>query len=373
MRILLSVILSALCCIQAMAQNQSESIYTFDEKGEIVANREFIDTHVERNNSEVMPYTLIGITTFEANSEKYELQVLNYKGWEDDGGDFRIIRLFHKGEQILEFIDEEAWIGNPLIKEKKTWIGGPSRDINSGGSHFSEFEESVSNHAKYTGHCLVYPLKDKATALLFNGFSWSSQVPLLTIIVIKDNKAKVVFNQSWGIELFKAEDKGFDLTLMANFPVYVNDDNTPDIWHPNFHRLYTTQDGSMKIEKSDLDWVEYVTKKYGKEPEDLTIYTEPDEAPMFPGGMEGLKTFISKNVRYPDYCRKNEIEGRVIVQFVINKDGSISDAEVVKSVDKFLDKEALRVISSMPTWKPGMKDGRDVRTRSTMPIIFRLP
>ena len=264
MKILLSIALCLLCHMQIMAQHQPENIYTFDNKGGIVANKKFIDTHAERNDSEVKPYTLIGITSFEANSEKYELQVLNYKGWEGDGGDFRIIRLFHKGNQILEFIDEEAWIGNPLVKEGKTWIGGPSRDINMGGSHFSGFEDSVSNHATYTGHCLIYPLKNKSTALLFDGFSWSSQVPLLTIILIKGNKAEVVFNQSWGIEIFKAEKEGFDLTLMADFPVYEDDDNIPDIWHPNFHRLYTTQDGGMKIEKSDLDWKEYVTKNNPK-------------------------------------------------------------------------------------------------------------
>lgn len=264
MKFLLSITLSALCYIQAVAQNLPENIYTFDEKGEIVVNNKFIDTHIERNDSTVKPYTLIGQTTFEANSEKYELHVLNYKGWEEDGGDFRIIRLFHKGNQIFEFIDEESWIGNPLIKDEKTWIGGPLRNINIGGRHFSQFEDSVSRHATYTGHCLIYPLKNESTVLLFDGFSWSSQVPLLTIILIKGNKAEVVFNQSWGIEIFKAKEAGFDLTLIANFPVYEDDDNIPDIWYPNFHRLYTTPDGSMKIEKSDLDWKEYVTKNNPK-------------------------------------------------------------------------------------------------------------
>ena len=91
---LTAIMLCVLCGIQAVAQNEPENIYTFDDKGEIVVNEKFIDTHVERNDSEVKPYTLIGQTTFEANSKRYELQVLNYKGWEDDGGDFRIIRLY---------------------------------------------------------------------------------------------------------------------------------------------------------------------------------------------------------------------------------------------------------------------------------------
>lgn len=270
MRILTTIILCALCAMQAVAQSEPKDIYTFDDKGEIVVNKKFIDTHVEREDSEVKPYELIGISTFEAHSKKYELQVLDYNGWKDEAGDFRIIRLFHNDKQILEFIDEEAWIGNPLIEDEKTWIGGASRDIYSGGAHFSEFEDSISKYATYTGHYLIYPLENKCTALLFNGFSWSSQVPLLTIILIKGDEAKVVFNQSWGIEIFKADDKGFDLTLMANYPEYVDEDNIPDIWYPDFHRLYTTP-GSMKFEKSDLDWVEYVTEKYGKAPEDSSI------------------------------------------------------------------------------------------------------
>ena len=71
--------------MQAVAQSEPKDIYTFDDKGEMVVNEKFIDTHVERDDSEVKPYTLIGLTTFEANSKKYELQVLNYKGWENDG------------------------------------------------------------------------------------------------------------------------------------------------------------------------------------------------------------------------------------------------------------------------------------------------
>ena len=63
----------------------------------------------------------------------------------------------------------------------------------------------------------------------------------------------------------------------TNYPEYVDEDNIPDIWYPDFHRLYTTPDGSMKFEKSDLDWIEYITRKYGKAPEHLAVYAESDE------------------------------------------------------------------------------------------------
>lgn len=80
---------------------------------------------------------------------------------------------------------------------------------------------------------------------------------------------------------------------------------------------------------------------------------------------------MSRNIKYPTKAIENKIQGRVIVQFVVNKDGSISGAKVVRSVDPDLDKEALRVINSMPKWKPGMQKGEPVSVKFTVPIVFR--
>ena len=106
---------------------------------------------------------------------------------------------------------------------------------------------------------------------------------------------------------------------------------------------------------------------------DNNIYTTVEEAPEYPnGGVAGVSKFISNNLRYPEYCKKNNIQGRVVVSFVINKDGSTSDYQVIKSVDPYLDKEALRVLSLMSKWKPGKQRGVPVRVKFTIPINFKL-
>ena len=97
-----------------------------------------------------------------------------------------------------------------------------------------------------------------------------------------------------------------------------------------------------------------------------------EQMPEFPGGMAELMKFLSKNIKYPTIAQENGIQGRVIVQFVVNQDGSIVDPVVMRSVDPYLDKEALRVISSMPKWKPGMQRGKAVRVKYTVPVTFRL-
>lgn len=94
--------------------------------------------------------------------------------------------------------------------------------------------------------------------------------------------------------------------------------------------------------------------------------------PEFPGGTTGLINFISKNLKYPTYCKEAGIQGKVIVVFVVNKDGSTSDFKVAWSAHKYLDQEALRVLSKMPKWKPGKQNGSPVRVKLSVPINFKL-
>jgi len=94
--------------------------------------------------------------------------------------------------------------------------------------------------------------------------------------------------------------------------------------------------------------------------------------PEFPGGMQALMAYLSKNIKYPSVAQDNGIQGRVLVSFVVNKDGSIVDPEVIKSVDAALDKEAMRVIKAMPKWNPGKQRGKPVRVKYTVPVLFRL-
>ena len=110
-----------------------------------------------------------------------------------------------------------------------------------------------------------------------------------------------------------------------------------------------------------------------EEPEEQTIFEVVEQMPEFPnGGMAGLMQYLSKNIKYPTIAQENGTQGRVTVQFVDNRDGSIVDAKVLRGVDPYLDKEAIRVISSMPKWKPGMQRGKAVRVKYTVPVMFRL-
>ena len=110
-----------------------------------------------------------------------------------------------------------------------------------------------------------------------------------------------------------------------------------------------------------------------EEPEEQTIFEVVEQMPEFPnGGMAGLMQFLSKNIKYPTIAQENGTQGRVTVQFVVNKDGSIVDAKVIRGVDPYLDKEALRVINTMPKWKPGMQKGKAVAVKYTVPVVFRL-
>ena len=106
--------------------------------------------------------------------------------------------------------------------------------------------------------------------------------------------------------------------------------------------------------------------------DDEKIFKVVQQMPSFPGGDSALMSWIGKNIRYPVLAEENHIEGRVVLQFVVEKDGAITDVQIVKSVDPSLDKEAMRVIKSMPHWLPGKQNGTPVRVKFTLPVSFKL-
>ena len=108
------------------------------------------------------------------------------------------------------------------------------------------------------------------------------------------------------------------------------------------------------------------------EVEEQQIFQVVEEMPEFPGGMGECMKWLSKNMKYPTISQENGVQGRVIVQFVVNRDGSIVDATVARGVDPYLDKEALRVVGLMPKWKPGKQRGKAVSVKYTLPVMFRL-
>ena len=106
--------------------------------------------------------------------------------------------------------------------------------------------------------------------------------------------------------------------------------------------------------------------------EETKVFDVVEQMPQFPGGNAALFEYLSKHIKYPVIAEENGIQGRVIVTFVVERDGSITDVKVVKSVDPSLDKEAQRVVKSMPRWIPGKQNGSAVRVKYTVPVTFRL-
>lgn len=123
-----------------------------------------------------------------------------------------------------------------------------------------------------------------------------------------------------------------------------------------------------KEETVALDSVAAPTDSVAKD----EVFMVAEQMPEFPGGMKELLKFLQENVKYPENAMKNNVQGRVIVQFVIEKDGTPTEFKVARSVDPDLDAEALRVLQTMPKWKPGMQRGEVVRVKFTVPVSFKL-
>ena len=102
------------------------------------------------------------------------------------------------------------------------------------------------------------------------------------------------------------------------------------------------------------------------------VFDVVEEMPSFPGGQGALMSFLNSNIKYPVVAQENGVQGRVIVGFVVERDGSITDVKVMRSVDPSLDREAQRVVKAMPRWKPGKQNGSAVRVKYNVPVVFRL-
>ena len=127
---------------------------------------------------------------------------------------------------------------------------------------------------------------------------------------------------------------------------------------------------STEIEKMIIDYPQFSAQQKIDGEDD--VYISVDNMPEFPGGDLALKKFISRAIKYPESAMERSIQGRVFVKYIVNKDGSVSDAKIARGVDPSVDKEALRVIMSLPKWKPGMQDGKAVRVSLMFPITFQL-
>ena len=127
------------------------------------------------------------------------------------------------------------------------------------------------------------------------------------------------------------------------------------------------EDNKTTVSSNDLK----INVIFPKEEKD-SVYNQPEVMPEFPGGMEAMMKYLSENIKYPEMAKQKNTQGKVLVTFVVEKNGSISDVKVAKGIGDGCDEEAVRVISAMPKWKPGMQNGKKVRVSFAIPISFRL-
>lgn len=200
-------------------------------------------------------------------------------------------------------------------------------------------------------------------AVLFVGFEWS------------DRDVQIV--QEQGVADIIAEEE-IEITRQENTPPPLP---PPVVAAPEVLNIV---EDDIELEEQDILSSEdnqqaaqieaYVAPAVVEEEEESTqeIFTVVETMPEFPGGQSAMLAFINKNLHYPIVAQENGISGRVACVFVVNRDGSIVDATVLRGVDPSLDKEALRVINSMPKWTPGKQRGKPVRVKFNLPITFRL-
>jgi len=127
---------------------------------------------------------------------------------------------------------------------------------------------------------------------------------------------------------------------------------------------------SEATKETKVEIAQIVTEEKEKVEEEIFVVVE--NMPEFPGGELALRKFIASAIKYPTIAQENGIQGKVFVNFVVDRDGSISNAKIARGVDPSIDKEALRVVNTLPKWKPGMQRGKAVRVSYTVPISFQL-
>lgn len=170
----------------------------------------------------------------------------------------------------------------------------------------------------------------------------------------------------------------FSYNITANGSIYIKIDNVKMkeekiTWQTNPDGVIL-EDLFFQLQSDSLKYDELVNWN----PNEESVYNEVneidkvDEKPSFPGGESAMKSYLNSYVKYPDVAQENGVQGRVIVESIIEKDGSMSDVKVIRSVDPSLDREALRVVKAMPKWTPAKLKGIPVRTKCTTPVVFRL-
>ncbi|MBQ8530378.1 MAG: energy transducer TonB [Parabacteroides sp.] len=202
-------------------------------------------------------------------------------------------------------------------------------------------------------------------AVMFVGFEWSNR----EITIVQDEGVADVIAEE-EIEITRPEDTPPPPPPPPPAPAIVEELNVVE----DDVKLDDVEIASSEDDATAAQQEAYVPPAVVEEEEESEqqIFTVVEKMPEFPGGMAALMKYLANAIKYPVIAQENGIQGRVSCSFVINKDGSIVDAVVLRGVDPSLDKEALRVINAMPKWKPGEQRGKPVRVKYTVPVTFRL-
>lgn len=248
----------------------------------------------------------------------------------------------------------DNWQLHTLPKDvKPNYVSFPR--LNNGHDKFTEFAFILKNNATQERRLILYSFDDETEMPLF---LYEEEAPA-------EGEIK-------NIRFIPAKNE-YHVTYTGNeSPAKISGKSTQKESKPA-QEEYPAKEAMEKEEiaegKSETD----VTILPAAPIEDDTIYDIVEQQPEFPhGGLAGLMSYIAQNLKYPSYCLENNIEGRVIVSFVVNKDGSTTDFRIVKNADSHLNEEALRILNTMPKWKPGMQNGVPKRVRFTVPINFKL-
>lgn len=159
-------------------------------------------------------------------------------------------------------------------------------------------------------------------------------------------------------------------------PVVKPDEQVKEEYVPTVEELKKVDPGA-KTEEGREGGVDYslieTQEKIVEEPKkEAQVFTYVEEMPSFPGGEEALLSYISRSISYPEIAKRAGVEGKIYIQFVVNTDGKVSDVAVAKGIGAGCDEEAVRVVRSMPSWKPGRQNGHPVNVRISIPIVFKL-
>ncbi|MDR0430205.1 MAG: energy transducer TonB [Tannerellaceae bacterium] len=203
-----------------------------------------------------------------------------------------------------------------------------------------------------------------ALAVMFVGFEWGSRD---VVVATSDAVADVIAEEE--IEITRPEDTPPPpppppAPVVAEVLTVVDDNVELDQ-----QEILSSEDNQMEAQVQT-----YVAPAVVEEEEESAqqIFTVVEEMPQFPGGEGELLKYLGRSIKYPVIAQENGIQGRVVCGFIVNRDGTVVDVEVLRGVDPSLDKEAIRVINAMPKWTPGKQRGKPVRVKFTVPVTFRL-